>query len=111
MQDAIPQYDGARPYQQITFQYSLHIKRSETAPYEHTAFLAESNGQDPRRKLAEQLCRDIPMGVCTLAYNASFEINRIRELAALCPDLSQHLLSLVKVWEKLVCTLPPHSSL
>ena len=55
MQDPIPQYDGAKPYQQITFQYSLHIKRSADAPYEHTAFLAKSDSSDPRRELAEQL--------------------------------------------------------
>ena len=94
MQDPIPQYDGAKPYQQITFQYSLHIKRSADAPYEHTAYLAKSDGSDPRRGLAEQLCRDIPMGVCTLAYNATFEITRIKELADRCPDLSIHLLDI-----------------
>lgn len=43
MQNSIPQYDGAKPYQQITFQYSLHIKRDETSPYEHKEFLAESD--------------------------------------------------------------------
>ena len=43
LQQAIPQYDGQRPYQQITFQYSLHIKASETADYEHREFLAPSD--------------------------------------------------------------------
>ncbi len=94
MQDAIPQYSGAKPYQQITFQYSLHIKRSESAPYEHRAFLAECNGEDPRRALAEQLCKDIPKDVCTLAYNKKFEENRTKELAALYPDLADHLLNI-----------------
>lgn len=94
MQAPIPQYDGAKPYQQITFQYSLHIKRSADAPYEHTAFLGKSDGSDPRRKLAEQLCEEIPMGVCTLAYNSTFEITRIKELANLYPDLSTHLLDI-----------------
>ena len=91
MQDAIPQYDGARPYQQIPFQYSLHIKQNENQAYEHREFLAPSDGSDPRRLLAEQLCRDIPMNVCTVAYNKSFECTRIRELASLYPELSEHL--------------------
>ena len=91
MQDAVPQYDGAKVYAQITFQYSLHIKASETADYQHTAFLAPSDGKDPRRALAEQLCKDIPMDACTLAYNKMFECGRIRELAKLYPDLSDHL--------------------
>lgn len=94
MQDAVPQYDGAKVYGQITFQYSLHIKESETAKYEHREFLAPSNGSDPRRPLAEQLCKDIPMDVCTLAYNKMFECGRIRELAALYPDLAPHLLNI-----------------
>ena len=94
MQDAVPQYDGAKVYGQITFQYSLHIKESETAKYEHREFLAPSNGSDPRRPLAEQLCKDIPKNVCTLAYNKMFECGRIRELAALYPDLAPHLLNI-----------------
>ena len=94
MQDAVPQYDGAKVYAQITFQYSLHIKQNETAPYEHREFLAPSNGSDPRRALAEQLCKDIPKDVCTLAYNKMFECGRIRELAALYPDLAPHLLNI-----------------
>ena len=94
MQDPIPQFSGAKVYAQITFQYSLHIKRSETSDYEHTAFLAESNGQDPRRELAEQLCHDIPKDVCILAYNKKFEVSRTKELAALYPDLADHLLNI-----------------
>ena len=94
MQDAVPQYDGAKVYAQITFQYSLHVKENDTAPYEHREFLAPSDGSDPRRALAEQLCKDIPMDVCTLAYNKMFECGRIHELAALYPDLAPHLLNI-----------------
>ncbi len=119
MQDAIPQYEGAKVYAQITFQYSLHIKAasereqsdtsigsaereqarpevkpSESAPYDHCEFLAPSDGNDPRRALADQLCKDIPKDVCTLAYNKQFECGRIRELATLFPDLSDHLLNI-----------------
>ena len=94
LQQAVPQYDGQRPYQQITFQYSLHIKQSADAPYEHREFLAPNDGSDPRRHLAEQLCKDIPMNVCTLAYNKGFECGRIKELASLYPDLAIHLLNI-----------------
>ena len=114
MQDAVPQYDGAKVYAQITFQYSLHIKERENTTrvverenegrklrlhvmysyITHREFLAPSDGSDPRRALAEQLCKDIPKDVCTLAYNKMFECGRIRELAALYPDLSDHLLNI-----------------
>ena len=49
---------------------------------------------DPRKALAEHLCGDIPVGVCTLAYNMTFEKTRIRELAELYPDLSEHLMDI-----------------
>ena len=110
MQDAVPQYDGAKVYGQITFQYSLHIKefpdriRVTDGPRSlrmkvgkrpiHKEYLAPSDGSDPRRPLAEQLCKDIPKNVCTLAYNKMFECGRIRELATLYPDLSDHLLNI-----------------
>ena len=96
MQDLIPQYDGTHPSMQITFQYSLHVKRSADAPYEHYEYLAPSDGHDPRRLLAEQLCKDIPMGVCTTAYNKSFECKRLEELAVAFPDLAEHLLDISK---------------
>jgi len=94
LQQAIPQFDGQKPYQQITFQYSLHIKESATAPYQHKEFLAPSDGTDPRRVVAEQLCKDIPMNVCTLAYNKGFECSRIKELAMMYPDLAVHLMNI-----------------
>lgn len=94
LQQPVPQYNGQRPYQQITFQYSLHIKQNADAPYEHREFLAPNDGSDPRRHLAEQLCKDIPMNVCTLAYNKGFECGRIKELASLYPDLAVHLLNI-----------------
>ena len=94
MQHPVPQYDGTKPYMQIPFQYSLHIKESETSDIVHREYLSPSDGTDPRRELAEQLCRDIPKGVCTLAYNKSFECSRIKELATLFPDLSDHLLDI-----------------
>ena len=58
---AIPPFDGAWPYEQITTQYSLHVMRGPNAPLEHYEFLA-SEGSDPRRSVAERLVADIPMG-------------------------------------------------
>lgn len=95
MQPAVPEFQGTKPYQQIPFQYSLHYYESENSELMHKEFLAES-GKDPRRKLAERLCEDIPMNVCVTAYNKSFECGRIRELADAFPDLADHLLNIEK---------------
>lgn len=93
MQPAIPPFKGTKPYQQIPFQYSLHYIEKEGGELKHKEFLAVS-GEDPRRAIAEALCRDIPMDVCTTAYNKAFECTRLRELAETFPDLSDHLLNI-----------------
>ena len=93
MQPVLPEFQGTHPYQQIPFQYSLHIIEYEGGPLLHKEHLGIS-GTDPRRALAEQLCQDIPMNVCTLAYNKSFECTRIKEMAEAYPDLAPHLLNI-----------------
>ena len=91
IQMPIPPCDGAWPYEQIPTQYSLHIEY-EDGRLEHKEFLGDS--MDPRRGIAEALCRDIPMDACVLAYNKTFECGRIGELAELYSDLRDHLLNM-----------------
>ena len=90
---AIPTYEKTSPYEQIPFQYSLHYYESENAELMHKEFLAYP-GSDPRRQLAENLVKDIPLDTCTIAYNMSFEKSVIKKLAALYTDLSDHLLNI-----------------
>ena len=92
MQPVVPPFDGTCPYQQIPFQYSLHIEYAD-GHLEHREFLGDSV-HDPQRALAEQLCGDIPKDACVMAYNKGFECGRIEELAAVFPDLSEHLLNI-----------------
>ena len=93
MQLVVPQFPGTKPYQQIPFQYSLHYIEKPGGELKHKEFLAES-GTDPRRAIAQRLCQDIPMHTCVTAYNRGFECGRIKELAQLFPDLSNHLLNI-----------------
>ena len=90
---AVPRFCDSKPYQQIVFQYSLHYLESENGDLQHREYLAEPEG-DPRRALAEQLCRDIPLNVCTTADNMSFERAQIKGLAELFPDLHDHLMNI-----------------
>lgn len=92
-QPAIPEFDGEHPYMQVPFQYSLHIQQEKGGELEHREFLGIS-GTDVKRAIAEQLCKDIPKDVCVLAYNMTFEKQRISELAGLYPDLAEHLTSI-----------------
>ena len=87
----IPPCDNTWPYEQIPTQYSLHIE-FECGRLEHKEFLG--NSLDPRRDIAEALCRDIPLNSCVLVFNKTFECGRLKELAELFPDLKDHLLNL-----------------
>ncbi|MDC7231973.1 MAG: DUF2779 domain-containing protein [Spirochaetales bacterium] len=87
-QQAVPGYEGVKPFQQIPFQYSIHIE--EDKELIHKEFLDPWN-RDPRRDLAESLIRDIPKEGTVLAYNRSFETGVINKLAALFPDLEDSL--------------------
>ena len=92
-QQAIPRYDGIRPYMQIPFQYSLHYIQDENSEIQHKEFLAVA-GVDPRRGLAEQLVRDIPTNACVLAYNMKFEKMVIKDLVKVFEDLREHLMKI-----------------
>ncbi|MCX5814419.1 MAG: DUF2779 domain-containing protein [Proteobacteria bacterium] len=82
---AIPLYDGMSPYQQMPFQYSLFVQINEGVPLQHYEYIAQPN-VDPRRELIEKLLYEIPQGSCGLAYNSSFEVNRLNELAVWLPE-------------------------
>ncbi|MBQ3272915.1 MAG: DUF2779 domain-containing protein, partial [Solobacterium sp.] len=92
-QPAVPLYDDSVPYEQIPFQYSLHYQLEKGGKLYHKEFLAYP-GKDPRRDVAERLCLDIQADACVLAYNMAFEKTRIKKLASLYPDLSEHLMSI-----------------
>ena len=90
-QTPIPLSDDTWPYEQIPTQYSLHIEH-EDGRLEHKEFLGDS--RDPRRGIAESLCKNIPTDACVIAYNKTFECGRLEELADLYSDLREHLLSI-----------------
>ncbi|MAC82769.1 MAG: phosphomethylpyrimidine kinase [Arcobacter sp.] len=91
-QQAIPEWKGISPYQQIPFQYSLHIEY-EDGTLEHKEYLAQDD-IDPREQISKRLVKDIPRDVTVLAYNMSFEKGVIKRLADIYPELSTHLLSI-----------------
>ena len=91
-QQAIPEFEGISPFQQIPFQYSLHIQE-EDGSLKHKEFLAK-DGFDPRYELAKRLVEDIPTNVTVLAYNMSFEKGVIRKLANLYSEFTYDLMSI-----------------
>jgi len=91
-QQAIPEWKGISPYQQIPFQYSLHIEHSN-GTIEHKEFLGQDS-IDPRYELAKNLVENIPTDVTVLAYNMSFEKGVNSKLSESFPEFRNHLLSI-----------------
>ena len=81
---AIPPFEGVRPYEQIPFQFSLHIQEREGAEPRHYEFLADPS-EDHRKRLLEYLLSLIPGDACILAYNMAFEINCLNSMASWFP--------------------------
>lgn len=92
--EAVPSYDGQRPYQQIPFQYSLHCQTRKGGKVKHSEFLAEPN-VNPRKALLKQLLHDIPDDACILAYHKSFEIGRLKELAEQFPKYRKKIENMI----------------
>ena len=93
-QNAIPAFEGTKAFQQIPFQYSLHIEH-ENGDIEHKEFLGKE-GTDPREALVQRLVSDIPKDVTVLAYYALFEKGRLKELAEAFPKYTEHLLAIAE---------------
>lgn len=87
-QHAIPEFVGTKPYQQIPFQYSLHIIPEEGAPMEHREFLSEIGDENMIRTFAESMIRDMPDDGSIIVYNKGFESSRNREIGEMYPDLA-----------------------
>ena len=92
-QDVIPIIDGTKPYQQICFQYSLHIL-DKNNNLTHQEYLSRDYDGNPMYGLCKKLCEDIPKNSCIIVYNQSFEKSRLREMAYLFPEFKEHLLNI-----------------
>ncbi len=82
---AIPPFDRTRPYQQLPFQYSIHVQHARGAAPEHREHLADGHG-DPRAELVRRLLDDIGPEGDILAYNAGFERMVLQDLSLVFPE-------------------------
>lgn len=89
---AIPMYDGTRPYQNVPFQFSIHIMK-DWKSQQHIEFLSDGKG-DPRKELLKAL-KAIGNKGTILAYNASFEIKVLEALAEAFPKESKWIHDLI----------------
>ena len=94
---AIPVFNGSRPYQQIVFQYSLHIENKK-GNLEHKEYLAEIEGEDPRTKFITQLIQDCGKKGDILVYNIGFERGKLFDLIEFSPE---HKIAISKIVDRL----------
>ncbi len=91
-QEPVPDFNNQRPYQQIPFQYSLHI--IENGELIHFEYLAPA-GIDPRREFIERLIEVTERCSTILVYNQGFENGRMRELAGLYPEYACDIAAII----------------
>ena len=89
---AVPLFDNSRPYQQIPFQYSLHIQTHGKLTHHEFLGLPE---QDPRRFFIEKLLEDIKPCRTILVYNQIFEMSRLQEIARDFPEFGDAVESII----------------
>lgn len=91
---AVPKYNGSRPYQQLVFQYSLHIQETSISELVHREYLADPS-LDPRIGFIEQLIQDCGSSGDILVYNIGFERGKINDLIEVFPEHSNELSGIV----------------
>lgn len=89
----IPEFDDSRPYQQIPFQFSLHVQRNVDSILEHHEFLGDGL-HDPRPALMEAMIDHLGQTGSIICYNMGFEKTRIKDLVKIYPQFETQLLSI-----------------
>jgi len=87
---AIPPFDGTRPYQQVPFQYSLHVKDALNSQIKHYEFLARKF-ENPIPELLAQLKKEIGPKGSVIVWHATFESGRNKEMSEMEPDFAEFL--------------------
>lgn len=78
-----PPFDHTFPYQQVVFQYSLHIMQ-EDGSLTHKEYLHDTN-TNPAESIIKRLKEDIGSKGSIIVWNKTFECTRHKELAKLYP--------------------------
>jgi len=99
---ALPRFAGMRPYDQIPFQWSVHVQRQPGAATEHFEFLA-SDKNDPRPAFVSVLCDVLGDDGSIVVYSKQFESQRLLDLASWLPEFSSRI---TKIQRRLRDLLP-----
>ncbi len=87
---AIPMFDGFGAYEQIPFQYSLHIMGAD-GEIEHREFLITEPEGDLTLPLIERMKKDLDPNGTVISWYSSYEKQRNDKLAELHPEYASFL--------------------
>jgi hypothetical protein len=76
-----------RPYDQLPFQWSVHVQTQAGVEPQHYEFLA-TDASDPRPTFISTLCDALGDRGNIVVYNAGFECQRLSDLALWLPEYS-----------------------
>jgi len=82
---AIPLYEGTRPFEQVPFQFSLHVQASPGSEPVHTGYLAEGR-DDPRPEWLRLLKQHLGDHGSIVCYHESFEKTVLRRACEAYPE-------------------------
>lgn len=91
---AIPPFEAMSPYEQIPFQYSLHVLPSAGAEAKHYSYLSDG-AADPRPEILGLLKTQLRKTGSIVAYNATFEKSVLRSCANRFPKYEDWLESML----------------
>jgi hypothetical protein len=90
----VPEFDFSSPYQQLPFQFSLHIKKSPKSSIEHIEYLGDGVN-DPRPDLIERMLNTIHKTGSIVTWYAPFERGCLEKLAKNFPAYHNQIHSII----------------
>ena len=87
---ALPPFVNSSPYDQMSFQYSLHTMENKDAELVHNAFLADPSG-DFREGFIKSLLGNLGDTGSITVWNIGFERSKLNMLALLYPQYEEQI--------------------
>ena len=101
---AIPLFNGYKPFDHITFQYSVHVKRDEDSKLEHYEYI-HTEKTDPIPTLLESLKEIVGNTGSIVVWNKSFEGSRNTKMGEIyseyeefCENMNERMFDLMEIF-------------
>lgn len=88
---ALPLFDSCTPFQQLPFQYSLHVKASKDSELKHYEFLATNTVKAPMADLLASLRASLGDEGSVIVWHKSFETGRNTEMGNMYPEYREFM--------------------